>query len=81
MLDQLATKGDAFARLAGHRVPEDLQSVERFRQQNREVVGALIPGRGTGVLVDRWNQGRSPPGFITCLARLLNASGEKDSKN
>jgi len=62
-------------------IRSDLQSVERFRQQNREVVGALVPGGGTGFLVDRWCQGRSPPGFITCLARLLNASGEKDSKN
>ena len=33
------------------------------------------------VLVVGGRHNCNPPGFITCLARLLNASGEKDSKN
>ena len=48
-----------------------LQSVQRLLQQDRYMIR---------IIVCPYHR-ESPPGFMTCLARLLNASGEKDSKN
>src|SRR6187402_309652 len=44
------------------------QSVQCFLEEDRHMIGGV---RHRDI----------PPGFMTCLARLLNASGEKDSKN
>src|SRR5580658_7463425 len=52
----------------------DPEVVECLLQQDGEVIGTLLVMLGGC-------QGKSPPGFITCFARLLNFSGEKDSKN
>src|ERR1700761_3639415 len=52
----------------------DPEVVEGFLQQDGEVIGTLLVMKGGC-------QGKGPPGFITCFARLLNVSGEKDSKN
>ena len=51
----------------------DVQSVKCLLQKDRKVIGFVILTGSRHC----WD----PPGFITCLARLLNASGEKDSKN
>src|SRR5258708_4989054 len=58
-------------------VGPDGESIERLFQENRQMIGILL----LAVLVARLRHEPSPPGFITCFARLLNASGEKDSKN
>jgi hypothetical protein len=61
------------------------QSVQCFLQQDGHMIGIVLPTPalyGAAILPCICACHRdSPPGFITCLARLLNASGEKDSKN
>jgi len=70
----------------------DLKVIQCLLQEDRGVIGFLVPvGPGipagflalAGFLVPVVGccQCADPPGFITCRARLLNASGEKDSKN
>src|SRR5882762_5760189 len=54
----------------------DLQTVQRFvKKHGYMIISACLS------VAARHHHCESPPGFITCLARLLNASGEKDSKN
>src|ERR1700761_2525694 len=58
-------------------VGPDGERVKRLFQKNRQVIGIGL----AAILIARVRHDESPPGFITCFARLLNASGEKDSKN